>query len=106
RIAQPFYEQATSDNRYVVDLQYWLDHLKRGQVWRVLTPAFIHFSILHLMFNMFWLLDLGTMIETRRGTLKLLGLVLLSGILGNLGEYFWSGPFFGGMSGVVYGLFG
>src|SRR5262249_26728629 len=48
----------------------------------------------------------GTAIERRKGWLMLLLLVLVSGALGNFGQYLASGPFFGGMSGVVYALFG
>jgi GlpG protein len=85
---------------------YWWSHLRTGQVWRVITPIFLHWSILHLVFNMFWMRDLGAMIETQRGTLRLLGIVLASALISNTAQYFWDGPRFGGMSGVVYALFG
>lgn len=86
---------------------YWLDHLKHGQLWRVFTPMFVHWNILHLLFNMFWLRDLGGMIEIKRGTWQLAWLVIMCALLAHVGEYFWSGvSAFGGMSGVVYGLFG
>lgn len=86
-----------------------LGDILHGQVWRLLSPIFLHFGPLHLIFNLFWLRDLGTMIETRRGALFLAALVLASGIVGNVGQYAWTFEHpgaFGGMSGVVYGLFG
>jgi GlpG protein len=89
-----------------IEFQIWVDSMKHGQVWRLITPIFLHLGILHLLFNMFWLRDLGGMIEIRRGTWVLAIIVLLGAIISNFGEFFWSGAGFGGMSGVLYALFG
>ncbi len=84
-----------------------LSGLRRGEVWRLITPIFIHFGALHLIYNMIWLYDLGGLIEMRRGSVRLLAIVLISGSLSNLSQYFWTPDHFsGGMSGVVYALFG
>ena len=83
-----------------------LPEVRHGQVWRLITPIFLHFSVLHLLFNLLWLFDFGRMIELQRGTWLMLGLVLATAACSNLAQYFWSGPYFGGMSGVVYALFG
>jgi GlpG protein len=55
---------------------------------------------------MWWLLDLGTAIERRFSSRYVLLLVLVIASLSNLAEYVFNTPSFGGMSGVVFGLFG
>ena len=75
-----------------------------GQLWRLITPIFIHFGIMHIAFNMLWLYQLGSAIEQRQSSKRMLILVVIIAILSNFAQFFWSGPLFGGMSGVVYGL--
>ena len=84
----------------------FLPEVLHGQVWRLVTPILMHGSILHILFNMFWLRDLGTLLETRHGSRGLVLLVLATGIGSNLLQYAIAGPNFLGMSGVVYGLLG
>jgi len=81
--------------------------VRAGEVWRLVTPIFLHFSLVHILFNMMWMADLGSMIERRVSTWLLLRLVLGLAIGSNLVQYAVTGhPAFGGMSGVVYGLVG
>ena len=84
----------------------FLPEVLHGQVWRLVTPILMHGSILHILFNMFWLRDLGTLLETKHGSRNFLLLVLATGVGSNLLQYAVSGPNFLGMSGVVYGLLG
>lgn len=85
---------------------FQLPEVRRGEVWRLLSPIFIHLHSLHLAFNMLWLWDLGRAIELRHSTRRLALLIAVTGILSNLGQFYYAGPGFGGMSGVVYGLLG
>lgn len=77
-----------------------------GEPWRLLTPMFIHFGLLHLLFNMSWMLTLGSQIEHNHGPLVMIGVVVASEVVGSVAQYLVVGPNFGGMSGVVYGAFG
>ncbi len=85
---------------------YFFPGIDWAQPWRLLTPMLIHFGLMHLGFNMLWLYRLGSQIENLQGTRAFLGLVALTQIPGALVQFEVSGPLFGGMSGVVYGLFG
>ena len=55
---------------------------------------------------MLWLFDLGGVIERSQGSPRMGILVGITAVAGNLAQYLWSGPDFGGMSGVIYGLLG
>lgn len=80
--------------------------LASGQIWRLITPVFLHFSVSHLAFDavMFWFL--GSQIEARDGKVIAIVLFLVSGILSNFSQYILTGPEFGGLSGVVYAMLG
>ncbi|MFV8755291.1 rhomboid family intramembrane serine protease [Nannocystaceae bacterium ST9] len=84
----------------------WLGHVRAGEVWRLVTPMLIHFGVFHLLFNVMWTYQLGRQIEHEHGSLAMIGLILLGQIPSGLGQYLATGPTFGGLSGVVYALFG
>ena len=72
----------------------------------MITPIFVHFGPVHILFNMLWMFDLGGVIERTQGSPRLGVLVGITAVVGNLAQFWWAGPDFGGMSGVIYGLLG
>lgn len=84
----------------------FLPEVRHGEIWRLLTPAFVHFGWAHILFNLWAFWDLGNLIERCQGAVRLLGLVVGLAVISNLGQYLVAGPRFGGLSGVVYGLLG
>jgi GlpG protein len=78
-----------------------------GQYWRYITPAFLHFGWLHIVFNSLWLWELGARVERVMGHLNMFFLFVVIALVSNASQYVFGGPsLFGGMSGVVYGLLG
>jgi GlpG protein len=85
--------------------------IRQGEVWRLVTPIFVHYELPHIVLNMIWLYSFGAAVENRRGSLFMLLLVLTLAILSDVGQagevmLRGQGVHFGGMSGVGYGLFG
>jgi GlpG protein len=80
--------------------------IAHGEVWRLVTPMFLHGDWKHLIFNMYWLGFLGPRIERLQGAIALISLTLVTSLVANVAQALAVGPNFGGMSGVVYGLAG
>lgn len=73
--------------------------------WRLITPIFLHFHLLHWLFNAVMLWAMGKRIEQHKGSLHFLLLVLVMGLVSNIAQYHvGQSIFFGGLSGVVFGL--
>jgi membrane associated rhomboid family serine protease len=82
----------------------WLQ-LPLREPWRLITPVFVHFGLVHVLFNMLWLRDLGRIIEATHGAAYLAAFVLGCAAVSNIAQYeITQVPMFAGMSGVVYGL--
>lgn len=85
--------------------------LKQGELWRILTPAFLHGGPIHLLFNMLSLASLGRLTERLEGIGRYALIVFLiaigSHLLQGLMPMKWFGsPNFVGISGVIFGLLG
>lgn len=85
--------------------------IRRGEIWRIVTPAILHGNISHLAMNMMGLFFLGTVIERLHGSRWLALMLLGTAVVASLVQVFWpagnnGGPLAVGASGVTYGLFG
>ncbi|MDC9594403.1 rhomboid family intramembrane serine protease GlpG [Xenorhabdus sp. IM139775] len=75
-------------------------------LWRWLSPALLHFSLTHLLFNLALWWYLGSQVEQKIGTGKLFEITIVSAIFSSWAQSLFSGSNFGGLSGVVYALIG
>ena len=82
------------------------------EVWRLITPIFLHFGFLHIAFNIVMFEALGRPAERVLGKKRMLYLVLVIALVSNIVQLGFNQAFsaipsyFGGLSGVVYGLIG
>jgi membrane associated rhomboid family serine protease len=79
-----------------------------GEVWRLLTSAFVHVQIWHLAVNMFTLWILGPPLERLLGRARFTALYLVAALCGSAVAYAFTSPRIGvvGASGALFGLFG
>ncbi|WP_037248133.1 rhomboid family intramembrane serine protease [Rhodopirellula baltica] len=114
-------EQLTAREKLVVALNFaspidyattgdaWVS-IKKGEIWRLVTPAFLHGSTMHLVFNMMALFTLGSVVERLHGSWFLASLLLVSHIIGMIVQVVlpdWlESPMAVGASGAVFGVFG
>ena len=79
----------------------------QGEWWRMFTCMFLHIGVLHLLFNMVALWNVGGFMERLLGSTGFLVLYLLAGLLGSVASVAWN-PFVvsAGASGAIFGLYG
>ncbi len=79
----------------------------QGEWWRMFTCMFLHIGVLHLLFNMIALWNVGGFMERLLGSTGFLVLYLLAGLLGSVASVAWN-PFVvsAGASGAIFGLYG
>jgi rhomboid protease GluP len=82
------------------------DLIMQGQFWRLITPIFLHGSIIHIAFNMYALFYIGPTLEKFYGRWRFLSLFLLSGFAGNVMSFIFSAYPSLGASTAIFGLLG
>lgn len=80
--------------------------IRAGQIWRFLTPALLHASVPHILFNMYALLSFGSSLEQNFGHKRFLLLYVLSAFAGNTLSFLLSSGYSVGASTAVFGLVG
>jgi membrane associated rhomboid family serine protease len=83
-------------------------YVAEGEVWRLLTPIFLHSGFTHLLFNSFSLVLFGPALESIVGKYRFITIYLLSGIGANIATYLLQPLTYThvGSSGAIFGLFG
>lgn len=81
---------------------------KSGEYYRLITSAFLHIGIIHLLCNLYALYVIGPQIEQFFGRVKYILIYLFSAIMGSLFTLVLSGDntVSAGASGAIFGLFG
>jgi rhomboid protease GluP len=77
-----------------------------GEYWRLFTSMFLHIGLMHLAFNGYALIVIGTEVERLFGPGRFLAIYLLSGLFGSLASYAFSVNLAAGASGAIFGLIG
>jgi len=94
------------DQAVMIWLAWPYDAELQFEAWRYFTHIFMHFSLMHILFNLLWWWYLGGMVEKRLGSGKLVVITVISAPLSVFMQHKFGGPWFGGLSGVVYALMG
>lgn len=80
--------------------------IKNGEIFRLITYAFLHGSIIHLLVNMYSLFIVGRQIENNFGKVRLLIIYFISALSGGLLSALFSDGISIGASGAIFGLLG
>lgn len=80
-----------------------------GEWWRLVTSMFLHYGIMHLLLNMWALLQVGHLVERLYGRVLYSVVYFGSGIIGSVVTLLWHSKklvWSAGASGAVFGVYG
>jgi rhomboid protease GluP len=77
-----------------------------GQWWTIFTAIYLHGSILHILFNVLWIRQLGPAVEELYGPARMIVIFTVAGAAGFVVSNWIGHPFTIGASGAVFGLLG
>ena len=78
----------------------------QGAWWTLFTAIYLHGSLLHILFNVLWIRQLGPAVEEVYGPARLVIVFTVSGVLGFVVSNALGIPFTVGASGSIFGLLG
>lgn len=77
-----------------------------GEWWTLFTAIYLHGGILHILFNVLWIRQLGPAVEELYGPARFFVIYTVSGVAGFVVSNFLGIPFTVGASGSIFGLLG
>ena len=96
-----------SGSLFVKGALYVPGGLDQGEWYRLITAAFLHASLIHLLFNMLVLWFIGAPVEQAIGRGRFLAIYIVSGLAGSAGAIIFSPNVVTvGASGAIFGILG
>jgi membrane associated rhomboid family serine protease len=94
-------------SEFIIDWGLFGPAVADGEWWRLVTAAFLHASVIHLLFNMLMLWWFGQALEAAIGPARFIGVYAVSALAGSAGALLVSPEAFTvGASGAVFGILG
>lgn len=78
----------------------------QGRWWTLLTAIYLHDNLLHILFNMLWIRQLGPAVEELYGSARLFVIFTIAGVLGFIASSLVGHAYTVGASGSIFGMLG
>jgi GlpG protein len=110
RFSAPWFYTLTFTQVWLTQYEPWQKiilstYAKNYELWRLLTPVFLHFGFFHILVNGLSMWELGRRVEKVLSPVIYLSVLIFLGIVSNAIQYAHTqSAFFGGLSGIVCGL--
>ncbi len=103
------YGNGSENSKTLIDFgANYIPYVKNGEYYRLITSAFLHIGVWHLLVNMYSLYIVGTQIEYIYGKVKYFVIYIISAVIGSLFTVVLSDSnvVAAGASGAIFGLLG